>query len=111
MDTMNRIFIDRLEYSMKKAGMKPVDVCRSTGISPSLMSQYRSGACMPKQDNIFRLAVALNISPSWLIGMDLLENHAELLESVQEKYDRLSPDRKKAALEYLDFLLQQEDNH
>ena len=60
-------FAYRLKEAMEKRRVKPADLCRATGISKSLMSQYMSGACMPKQANTRALAAALFVSEAWLL--------------------------------------------
>jgi transcriptional regulator with XRE-family HTH domain len=42
-----------------------------TKIPKSAISQYVSGAFEPKQDRIYLIAKALNISEAWLLGYDV----------------------------------------
>ena len=44
------------------------DIARATGISPSVLSRYLSGANKPSSDNIFVISQYLNVSPEWLLS-------------------------------------------
>ena len=62
-------FVNRLKAAMDKAGVKAVDLHNRTGISKSTISEYLSGNYEPKQKNIYKLATALGILPSELMGI------------------------------------------
>jgi len=62
---------DRLREAMKVAGVKSVELSEKTGIPKSSISYYLSGTNIPKQDRIYLLADALNISEAWLLGYDV----------------------------------------
>ena len=48
--------------------MKQVDLCELTGIGKSSISTYLSGEYEPKQRNLYRIAEALEVNVSWLMG-------------------------------------------
>ena len=60
-------FAHKLQSAMDNAGIRAIDLAAKTNISRSTISQYLSGAFLPKQQNIFKIATALKISPSSLI--------------------------------------------
>ena len=62
-------FSERLRTSMDAANMKAVELHELTGISKASISEYLSGNYEPKQRNIFKIAQALNVSPSYLMGV------------------------------------------
>lgn len=66
-DNFKNRFNEALELRNKKA----VDIHRLTGISESTISQYRSGYAEPKKERLARIASALNVNPSWLMGLDV----------------------------------------
>ena len=68
---MNNIFTERLQKAMDIRGIKQVELVEKTGISKSAISQYLSGAFVPKQKNTYKLADALNVDPAWLMGKDV----------------------------------------
>jgi transcriptional regulator with XRE-family HTH domain len=61
---------NRLKIAMNNAGKKQIDIVRETGIDKGSMSHYLKGRYEPKQDVIFELAKALNVSEMWLWGYD-----------------------------------------
>ena len=65
---------NRLKIAMNNAGKKQIDIVRETGIDKGSMSHYLKGNYEPKQDVIFILAKALNVSEMWLWGYDCAMN-------------------------------------
>lgn len=63
-------FSERLRASMDTANMKAVELHERTGISKASISEYLSGNYEPKQRNIFKIAQVLNVSPSYLMGVN-----------------------------------------
>lgn len=59
---------ERLKEVMDARGLRQSDLVELTGLGKSAISQYLSGKVTPKQDKIFRLAKAINVSPEWLLG-------------------------------------------
>ena len=63
-------FSDRLRYFMEQKGLKQADLVERTKINKSSISEYLSGNYEPKQRNIYKLAVALGVKPSQLMGVE-----------------------------------------
>ena len=61
----------RIKEALSIRGMKQVELCEITKIPKSALSQYISGAFEPKQDRIYLIAKALNVSEAWLMGYDV----------------------------------------
>lgn len=70
----------RLNQIMNERNLKQVDILRLTKplyeeygekISKSDLSQYVSGRTEPGQKKLFILGKALNVNPSWLMGLDV----------------------------------------
>ena len=61
----------RISKALFLRGMKQADLCNVTGIPKSAMSQYIKGSFEPKQDRIYLMASALNVSEAWLMGYDV----------------------------------------
>ena len=55
---------------MDDAGKRQTDLVRETGIDKGALSHYLKGRYEPKQDVVYKLAVALNVSEMWLWGYD-----------------------------------------
>lgn len=75
---------DRIKEALTIKGIKQSDLCRLTGIPKSAISQYVSGAFEPKQDRIYLLSKALNVSEAWLMGLDVPMERQIIKESPSE---------------------------
>lgn len=62
---------ERIKEAMQLRGIKQSDIVEKTKISKGALSSYVSGRYVPKQNNIYLLAKALNVSESWLMGADV----------------------------------------
>lgn len=62
---------ERIATALDIRNMKQAELCQITKIPKSAMSQYISGAFEPKQDRIYLIAKALNVSEAWLMGYDV----------------------------------------
>ena len=62
---------DRLKEAMRNAGKKQADLVRDTGLNRGTISRYLSGEVEPRQDAAYKLALALNVSETWLWGYDV----------------------------------------
>lgn len=60
----------RINEALKNNNMKQADLVRKTGISKSTISGYLSGRYIPRQQNIYILAEALNVDIDWLMGFE-----------------------------------------
>lgn len=64
-------FSERLNLIIKEKNIRQIELCQKTGIGKSAMSQYLGGAFEPKQQNLYALAKALEVSEAWLMGYDV----------------------------------------
>lgn len=62
---------ERIKTALLIKGLKQSQLCRLTKIPKSALSQYISGAFEPKQDRIYLIAKALNVTEAWLMGLDV----------------------------------------
>lgn len=101
----------RLALAISMRNMKQTDLCSITGIPKSAMSQYVKGSFEPKQDRIFLLAKALNVSEAWLMGYDVPIEKEKLSPSEEhltegekmmlELFRKIPQDRQVEALDLL----------
>lgn len=113
-------FAKRLRFYMDKANLKQSELVERTKIHKSAISAYLSGTYEPKQRNIYKLAMALGIKPSQLMGIgepagtsgprivkmppiELNQPERELIT----KYRRLDDDGKDRINRQVDFELYQ----
>ena len=94
----------RIALALKIRGMKQYELCKLANVPKSSLSLYLSGAYEPKQDRVYDMAKALNVSEAWLMGYDVpmerqIKNTspsgAELSEGEKmwlELYNRVSDD-------------------
>ncbi|MEE3451845.1 MAG: XRE family transcriptional regulator, partial [Acutalibacteraceae bacterium] len=64
-------FVERFKEALEQSGKTQSDICRLTGIGKSAISQYLKGSFVPKQQRVYAIAKALNVSVSWLMGYDV----------------------------------------
>jgi transcriptional regulator with XRE-family HTH domain len=62
---------ERLKEAMALRGYRQADLIEKTGINKGALSCYISGKYKPKQNNIYLLAKALDVSEAWLMGADV----------------------------------------
>lgn len=97
-------FSSRLNEALEITQMQAVELSEKTGLSESLISQYRSGTSKPRTDKLALIADALKVNPVWLMGlnvpmdiqvhkgMSLTSTEAEIIEA----YRRAIPEVKIA---------------
>jgi transcriptional regulator with XRE-family HTH domain len=90
MDTISK----RIKTALEIRDMKQADLIKLTGINKGALSSYISGKYEPKQNNIYLMAKALNVSEAWLMGKDVpMERYS---------YEDASPTVKKLVEETVD---------
>lgn len=62
---------ERIKEAMELRNMKQVELSEQTGIKKSALSQYISGKILPRQNNVYKLAKALNVNEAWLMGYEV----------------------------------------
>lgn len=71
MATKTGEFSERLKAILDLRGMTQSELAQVSGVSKSSISRYISGAWKGKQDTVYSLAHALNVSEAWLMGYDV----------------------------------------
>lgn len=74
----------RIQEAMELRGLKQTDLFEKTGISKGALSSYISGRYVPKQNNTFLIAKALNVNEAWLMGADVPMER----DSYNKKWDK-----------------------
>lgn len=62
-------FAERLNEAIWASDMDVSEICRKAKIGRSCLYSYRYTATMPPSGILARLAVALNVSTDWLLGL------------------------------------------
>ena len=79
-------FKERFNKAISIRNIKPVELSEKTGISESTISQYRSGYAKPKEEKLALLANALNVDPTWLMGLNVPMDEEERAKSIIQDY-------------------------
>lgn len=69
----NDLFSNRLKIAMDRINYKQIDLVQKAKIDKALISHYLSGDFMPKQENLKKIAEALEVNEVWLVGYDVDE--------------------------------------
>lgn len=80
----------RLKEALTIRGMKQSELSKLTGIGKSSISTYLSGEYEPKRKNIYKLAEALNVNESWLIGDDVPMEPSSNAENMLRQFQYIS---------------------
>ena len=80
----------RIKQALQLRNMKQAELAEKTGIDKGQISSYISGRYKPKQENMSLMAVALNVSEYWLMGLDVSmerEGSEEVLREQQKRFE------------------------
>lgn len=113
-------FKTRLKHLLQERKMTQKDLANLTKITPSSISDWINGKYEAKQDKIDAVAIALHVSPAYLMGYDVPmvsknisnnENNSIKSELTQEEqkilepYNKLSTAGKEKAVSYTQDLV------
>jgi len=101
------IFRTRLMQALKNRKMTPAILGQLTGLHPATIYRYISGERVPSIDQVAKIADALNVDPSWLMGYNVEADYTIKLNEqdavLVEKLRQLDPEDKK----HLEFIVDQ----
>ena len=101
-------FSKRLRTAIDMRGISQTELAKKTGISKSIISHYLKGDWEGKQDAVYALALALNVSEAWLMGFDAkMERGNNLtapqstddMDEINQIFASLSPDNRAKLVE------------
>lgn len=96
---------ERLTEAMDRYGIGVKELSRRTGIYAGDISHYRKGDYEPKREKIYLMAKALNVSPGWLMGLDLPEKEALLDQEILDMWHQLTAEEQQEVADYITSLL------
>lgn len=106
------MFSDIFKQLIQNSGLSVYKISKDTGISESLMSQWKSGRQLPKYDSLIVLANYFNVSGDYLLGRtSTQEAHLKKTEislqkqQLMKNYENLSIEGKDKLVEYSDDLV------
>jgi transcriptional regulator with XRE-family HTH domain len=76
---------ERLTEAVSIRKIRPIDLSRATGIEKATVSSYMTGKRdNPRNDKVFAMAEALNVSEHWLMGYDVpMEKGADVISPAE----------------------------
>lgn len=79
---MDNLYIikDRLNEAMRLRQMNITELAELTGLNKSTVSRYLKGKVIPRTDAIGKMAKALNVSPTWVLGYNVTMDGKEIKE-------------------------------
>lgn len=84
--TRNAELKDRLKEALQMRQLRAVDLVEMADVPKSAISFYLAGKSKPKADRLYKIAQALDVSETWLLGYNV--PMARTLES--KKNDQLA---------------------
>ena len=93
------IVAQRLKIAIRNKGITQRDLARRSGVSEGNISHYCKGDWMPKRDKIYRMASVLEVSPAWLIGLDIEE------QTISDLFDQLNEENKIEVRNFIQYKL------
>ena len=107
----------RILEILKYYKISQTELCKSTGLQKSALSNYLNGDRIPRQDQISLIAEPFNINPSWLMGYNVpmfMSPAAEKAYQLQkdeeellEKYNMLNDEGRKYLHKQADYAIHQ----
>ena len=77
---MDNLYIikDRLNEALALRGMNITELATKSGLNKSSVSRYLSGQMIPRSIAIGKMATALGVSPTWVLGYDVTMDGKEI---------------------------------
>lgn len=72
---------DRLKMALEIRDITQSELSRKTGIGKSSISTYLTGEYEPKQKNIYKMALALDVNEAWLMGADIPMERQNIIQN------------------------------
>ncbi len=67
----NKQKLNRIEEALRLRGVKQVELVEKTGIKKASINHWIKQRYQPKQDSVYKMARALDVSELWLAGYDV----------------------------------------
>ena len=97
---------ERIKEALQIRGMSAAELSRKSGIDKGSISNYLKGKYLPKQSAIGAMAIALHVSPAWLMGYDVeMESNIIPTDSIDLDLSRLTPENLERIRAYYQALI------
>ena len=65
----NQIIKQRLSEELKNSGLTTVEIAGRIGVSPEMITQYRTTKKLPKLDTFAKLCKELDLDANYILGL------------------------------------------
>jgi transcriptional regulator with XRE-family HTH domain len=101
-------FGNKIKELREKQGMTQSELAKRLNISDKTISSWENGTRLPRMGLVESISKILNVSKS-----DLFDNKKSpsLTEQAMQKFNNLSPEEQKQAIDYLDYLISKDQEN
>ena len=104
---------DRLNEALKYRSLTASQLAEKSGVNKSSVSRYLSGERIPRSDAIYKMATALNVDPSWILGYNVPMTPDFVIQLDDQKLivevEKLSPENKERLKDFLSYLITKQE--
>lgn len=65
----NMIIKERLSEELKNSGLTTIEIAKRIGVSPEMVTQYRTTKKLPKLDTFAKLCKELDLDSNYILGL------------------------------------------
>lgn len=65
----NLIIKERLSEELKNSGLTTIEIAKRIGVSPEMITQYKTTKKLPKLDTFARLCKELDLDANYILGL------------------------------------------
>lgn len=65
----NNVIKERLSVELKNSGLTTVEIAKKIGVSPEMITQYKTTKKLPKLDTFAKLCKELDLDANYLLGI------------------------------------------
>ena len=66
---INQLIKKRLSEELKNSGLTTIEIARRVGVSPEMITQYRTTKKFPKLDTFAKLCKELDLDANYILGL------------------------------------------
>ena len=66
----NQNIKERLKEELKSSGLTTTEIAKRVGVSPEMITQYRTTKKLPKLDTFAKLCKELDLDANYILGLD-----------------------------------------
>ena len=101
---------NRMKIAMSNLKISQAELVKRTGIGKSSISTYLTGEYEPKQKNLYKIALALNVNEAWLMGLDVpMERKSATTDELMLLFNSLDDNQRNNVIDYIQFLKSKKD--